>query len=87
MTLYACVGNTIDIPWGYTLGKDDSIVGQSWIYRGHSDEIIALYSHGAFIPTANFRLVCGLTDTHIKLFFLYDDDDDDPVETEFHDMS
>jgi hypothetical protein len=34
-------------------------VGKSWIFSWRSDQIIALYSHGTFIPTGNFRLVCG----------------------------
>jgi hypothetical protein len=55
MTFYACSDDTITIPWTYILGSGDSIGEISWIYHGHSEEIIAIYTHGAFVPLPAFR--------------------------------
>ena len=33
---------------------DEEIVDIQWLFQGHSDEIIAMFSHGTFVPLPAF---------------------------------
>jgi hypothetical protein len=53
--LYVCRDTTVTFPWGYLLAGGDEVVAITWLYVGHSHEMVAMFSHGTFLPTPAFR--------------------------------
>ena len=49
-----CDGDDVTIPWAYNLTAGEEIASVEWLFRGASEEIVAMYSHGAFIPLPAF---------------------------------
>jgi hypothetical protein len=47
-TVYVCQGQTASIPWQYLLHSGQDIRQITWYYKGHSDELVAIYTHGFF---------------------------------------
>ena len=52
--IYACEGEDVTIPWDFTLTAGEDIISIEWLFRGASQEMVAMYSHATFIPLPAF---------------------------------
>ena len=52
--IYACEGEDVTIPWDFTLTAGEDITSIEWLFRGASQEMVAMYSHATFIPLPAF---------------------------------
>ena len=53
-TLYLCSGDNLTLDWAYTLSHGETVHDIEWLYDGHSNEVIAIQTHGHFLPGAPF---------------------------------
>lgn len=76
MTLYACPGNTVTLPWEVTLRPGESIGETRWLYHGQSEEAMAISSHGTFLPLPSFgsRVSAAASNAGITLSAVTHDD-------------
>ncbi|KAK7105596.1 uncharacterized protein [Littorina saxatilis] len=51
---YACVGDDIVLPWGYTTSPRTVVDSIQWFFHGSSQELVAIFANGNFQPTASF---------------------------------
>ncbi|XP_070180238.1 uncharacterized protein [Littorina saxatilis] len=52
---YACAGDNVHIPWNFALSAGESPVDDvQWFYQGRSSEMIAVLTHGNFLPLPSF---------------------------------
>ncbi|KAL8577456.1 hypothetical protein ACOMHN_021908 [Nucella lapillus] len=52
--IYACQGATVSLPWHIQTGPDDVISVIQWFYSGHSEEVVAVFTHGVFVTFPAF---------------------------------
>ena len=52
--IHACAGHDVTFPWSYTLSPGEHIISIEWLFRGSSEEMVAIFSHGAFAPLPAF---------------------------------
>ena len=52
--MFVCSGDTVTFTWQYLLDAGDVVGDTEWLYDGHSQELVAMMSHGHFLPTPAF---------------------------------
>lgn len=51
---YVCTGSTAILPWTISLGPGEDIVDIRWLFRGRSEEVVAMSNHGTFVALPAF---------------------------------
>ena len=52
---YVCTGSTAILPWTISLSPGEDIVDIRWLFRGHSEEVIAMSNHGTFVALPAYQ--------------------------------
>ena len=52
---YVCTGSTAILPWTISLSQGEDIVDIRWLFRGHSEEVIAMSNHGTFVALPAYQ--------------------------------
>ena len=52
--MHTCEGSDITLPWTFRQGSQQSITSMEWFFYGRSQEMIAMLSHGMFLPLPAF---------------------------------
>ena len=48
--MYACANESVKLPWNYSLSAGETLEDVQWFYEGRSNEMIAVMTHGHFLP-------------------------------------
>ena len=52
---YACAGSSVTLPWEFILAlTGETVEDVKWLYEGHSDEMVAIFAQGHFLPLPAF---------------------------------
>ena len=51
---YVCTGSTATFSWNVSLAAGEEIVNIRWLFQGHSEEVVAILSHGTFVALPAF---------------------------------
>ena len=51
---YACANDSVTLAWNYSLSAGESLEDVQWFYEGRSHEMIAVMTHGNFLPLPAF---------------------------------
>lgn len=51
---YACANDSVTLAWNYSLSAGESLEDVQWFYEGRSHEMIAVLTHGNFLPLPAF---------------------------------
>ena len=52
---YVCTGSTAILPWTISLSPGEDIVDIRWLFRGHSEEVVAMSNHGTFVALPAYQ--------------------------------
>ena len=52
--MYACANESVTLPWNYSLSASETLEDVQWFYEGRSNEMIAVMTHGNFLPLPAF---------------------------------
>jgi hypothetical protein len=52
--IYACANESVTFPWTYVTSSGEDIIEIEWYAVGHSEELVAILTHGHFVPLATF---------------------------------
>ena len=54
--MYACANESVTLPWNYSLSAGETLEDVQWFYEGRSNEMIAVMTHGNFLPLPAFSI-------------------------------
>ena len=52
---YVCTGSTAILPWTISLSPGEDIVDIRWLFRGNSEEVVAMSNHGTFVALPAYQ--------------------------------